>query len=207
MLRKTMIALLAVACVGLVSPTMVLARGGGGGGGGGHGGGMGGGGFGGGHGGFGGGGGFHGGGFGGGGFHGGMAGGFGGGGFHGRMAGGFRDGGFRGGEFRGRGFRDRDFGRRRFGFGYSYYPYEAVKLSRGKLYRSLACMRRPGRRCGFGVGSEDQTRSIRMIWRKLYAWTCQSTTALAFSSPRTISRRSPRLRMSAWGRSVAIRRR
>lgn len=38
-----------------------------------------------------------------------------------------------------------------------------------------------------------------MIWRKLYAWTCQSTTALAFSSPRTISRRSPRLRMSAWG--------
>src|SRR5438270_7113891 len=39
MLRKTVIALLAVASVGLVSPTMALARGGGGGGGGGHGGG------------------------------------------------------------------------------------------------------------------------------------------------------------------------
>src|SRR6266481_2332464 len=50
MLRKTVIALLAVASVGLVSPTMALARGGGGGGGG-HGGGMGGG-FGGGHGSF-----------------------------------------------------------------------------------------------------------------------------------------------------------
>ena len=62
MLRKTMIALLAVASIGLVSPTMALARGGGGGG---HGGGMGGGGFG------GGGGGFHGGGFSGGGFGGG----------------------------------------------------------------------------------------------------------------------------------------
>src|SRR5882724_8231256 len=88
MLRKTAIALLAVASVGLAAPTMALARGGGGGGGGGHGGG--GGGMGGGHGGgFGGGfggGGFHGGGFGGGGFHGGMAGG----GFHGGMAGGFR---------------------------------------------------------------------------------------------------------------------
>ena len=35
MLRKTVIALLAVASVGLVSPTMALARGGGGGGGGG----------------------------------------------------------------------------------------------------------------------------------------------------------------------------
>ena len=44
MLSKTVIALLAVASVGLVSPTMALARGGGGGGGG-HGGGMGGGGF------------------------------------------------------------------------------------------------------------------------------------------------------------------
>jgi hypothetical protein len=118
MLRKTVIALLAVASVGLAAPTMALARGGGGGGGGGGGHGGGGGGFGGGHGGgFGGG--FHGGGFGGGGFHGGMAGGF-----HGRMAGGFRDGGFRGGEFRGRGFRDRDFGRRRFGFGFSSYPYD-----------------------------------------------------------------------------------
>ena len=41
MLRKTVIALLAVASVGLASPTMALARGGGGGGGGGggHGGG------------------------------------------------------------------------------------------------------------------------------------------------------------------------
>src|SRR6266403_2469833 len=79
MLRKTAIALLAVASVGLAAPTMALARGGGGGGHGGGGGGMGGG-----HGG-----GF-GGGFGGGGFHGG---GFGGGGFHGGMAGGFRGGG------------------------------------------------------------------------------------------------------------------
>ena len=35
MLRKTVIALLAVASIGLVSPTMALARGGGGGGGGG----------------------------------------------------------------------------------------------------------------------------------------------------------------------------
>src|ERR1700747_911232 len=55
-LRKTIIALLAVASVGLASPTIALARGGGGGGHGGGGGGMGGG---------------HGGGFGGGGFHGG----------------------------------------------------------------------------------------------------------------------------------------
>ena len=38
-----------------------------------------------------------------------------------------------------------------------------------------------------------------MIWRKLYAWTCQSTTSLAFSSPRTISRRSPRLRIVGMG--------
>src|ERR1700716_2313286 len=79
MLRKTAIALLAVASVGLAAPTMALARGGGGGGmGGGHGGGFGGG-------------------FGGGGFHGG---GFGGGGFHGGFRGGgmaFHDGGFRGG--------------------------------------------------------------------------------------------------------------
>src|SRR3979409_503766 len=89
MLRKTVIALLAVASVGLASPTMALARGSGGGFGGG-------------------GGGFHGGGMGGGGFHGGMAGGF-------RDGGGFHD---RDGGFRGRGFhdRDRDFGRR-FGFG------------------------------------------------------------------------------------------
>jgi hypothetical protein len=115
MLRKTAIALLAVASVGLAAPTMALARGGGGGGGGGHGGG--GGGMGGGHGGGFGGGGFHGGGFGGGGFRGGgMA-------FH---DGGFRGGEFRGGrfgEFRGRGVHDRDFGRRRFGFGYPYYDY------------------------------------------------------------------------------------
>jgi hypothetical protein len=101
MLRKTVIALLAVASIGLVSPTMVLARGGGGGFGGG-------------------GGGFHGGGMGGGGFHGGgVAGGFHGGG----MAGGFHDeGGFHGGGFRGsRGFHDRSFGRR---FGFGFYPYD-----------------------------------------------------------------------------------
>jgi hypothetical protein len=109
MLRKTVIALLAVASVGLASPTIALARGGGGGGHGG--GGMGGG---------------HGGGFGGGGFRGGgFGGGFRGGGiaFH---DGGFRGGEFRGGrfgEFRGRGVHDRDFGRRRFGFGYPYYDY------------------------------------------------------------------------------------
>src|SRR3954464_11009533 len=83
MLRKTAIALLAVASVGLAAPTMALARGGGGGGGGGMGGGHGGG---------------FGGGFGGGGFHGG---GFGGGGIHGGMAGGFRGGGFRGGRMAG----------------------------------------------------------------------------------------------------------
>jgi len=70
-MRKTIVALFALAAVGLVQPTVASARGGGGGGG--HGGGGGGRG-----GGFGGGGGFHGGG--GGGFHGG---GFGGGGFHG----------------------------------------------------------------------------------------------------------------------------
>jgi hypothetical protein len=68
MIRKWMVALLALAAVGLVQPTAAFARGGGGGG---HGGGGGG----------------HGGGFGGGGFHGG---GFHGGGFHGRFAGGFR---------------------------------------------------------------------------------------------------------------------
>ncbi|SDS95592.1 hypothetical protein SAMN05444158_3818 [Bradyrhizobium canariense] len=112
MLRKTVIALLAVASVGLASPTMALARGGGGGGGGG--GGHGGGGF--------GGGGFHGGGFGGGGFHGGGLGGFAGG-FHGgQMASGFNGGGFRGGEFHGGGFHGHDFGRR-FGFGGGFYPY------------------------------------------------------------------------------------
>jgi len=117
MVRKSLIALLAVAALGLVSPTMALARGGGGGGG--HGGG-----------GFGGGGGFHGGGGfgGGGGFHGG---GFGGGGFHG---GGFAGGGFRGGGFAG-GFHNGGFGRgfhggfgRRFAFGsglgYGFYPYD-----------------------------------------------------------------------------------
>src|SRR5258705_3959127 len=90
MLRKTAIALLAFASVGLAAPTMALARGGGGGGGGGGGhgggGGMGGGGFG------GGGGGFHGGGLGGGGFH---RGGIRGGGLHCGMAGGLPDlGGF-----------------------------------------------------------------------------------------------------------------
>lgn len=77
MLRKSIIALAAVAAIGAFSPSLALARGGGGGG----------------HGGFGGGG-FHGGGFGGGGFHGG---GFGGGGFRGGgFAGmnGFRSGGF-----------------------------------------------------------------------------------------------------------------
>jgi hypothetical protein len=107
MLRKTVIALLAVTSVGMASPTMAFARGGGGGGGHGGGGGFGGGGF-------GGGGGFHGGGVGGGGFHGAMAGGF-------RDGGGFHDRG--GGFFSGRGFhgRGRDFGRR---FGFGFYPYD-----------------------------------------------------------------------------------
>ena len=102
MLHKTVVALLAVAAVGLVSPTMVLASGGGGGGGGGgHGGG---------------------GGFGDGGFHGaGMAGGFrsGGishGGFHDRDGGGFHD------HDAFRGHRDRDFDHRFIGFG--FYPYD-----------------------------------------------------------------------------------
>src|SRR3984893_565941 len=112
MLSKTVIVLLAVASVGLASPTMVLARGGGGGGGGFRGGGFAGG--------------VHGGGFDGGSFHGGMAGGFRDGGFHGRgFAGGFHDG--RGFHDRGgfhdrdcRGFHDRDFGHR---FGFGFYPY------------------------------------------------------------------------------------
>jgi hypothetical protein len=93
MSRKTVIALLTVASVGLVSPTVASARGGGGG----HGGSFGGGGF---HGGGFGGAGFHGGGFGGRGFH---SGGFVGGGFHG---GGFANG-FHGGDFHGREFRGR----------------------------------------------------------------------------------------------------
>ena len=71
MMRKTIIALFALAAVGLVQPTVASARGGGGGGGG-HGGGGGG----------------HGGGFGGGGFHGG-----GGGGWHGGGGGGWHGGG------------------------------------------------------------------------------------------------------------------
>jgi len=78
-----LIAVTLIACVGLMGPAPVCARGGGGGGGGGHGGGFGGGGF-------------HGGGF-GGGFHGG---GFGGG-FRGGSFGGFSGGHFSGGGFRG----------------------------------------------------------------------------------------------------------
>src|ERR1700730_1405829 len=89
-MRKTTIALFALAAVGLTQPTAAFARGGGGGGGGGHGGGGGG------HGGGMGGGGFHGGGFGGGGgFHGG------GGGFH--STAGFQGAGLGGGGFRGGG--------------------------------------------------------------------------------------------------------
>src|SRR6266850_3124630 len=100
MMRKTIIALFALAAVGLVQPNAAFARGGGGGG---HGGGGGGG--------HGGGGGFHGGSFGGGGFHGG--------GFHGGFAGGE----FHGGRFHG-GFHRRAF----VGFGFGpyydgYYPY------------------------------------------------------------------------------------
>src|SRR6266436_3585955 len=103
MMRKTIIALFALAAVGLVQPTVASARGGGGGGGGGHGGGGGrGGGFG-----------------GGGGFHGGGGGGFQGGGFHGRFAG----GGFHGGRFHG-GFHRRAFVGLGFGSYYDgYYPY------------------------------------------------------------------------------------
>ncbi|WP_426421096.1 hypothetical protein [Bradyrhizobium genosp. A] len=126
MLHKTVIVLLAVACVGSVSPTVALARGGGGG----HGGGLGGGGgFGGGafHGGGFGGGSFHSGGF-GGGYHGsGLAGGFGGGSFHGGgfgggyhgsgLAGGFHGGGFHNGGFHEHGFRHR------WAYGYGFYPH------------------------------------------------------------------------------------
>jgi hypothetical protein len=97
MLRKTIIALSAVASLGLMTPTIALARGGGGGGGGG----------------------FHGGGF-GGGFRGGMAGGFHDGGFHG---GGFHGGGFHDHGFRhrfgfGGGFYPYDYYD-----DYAYYPY------------------------------------------------------------------------------------
>jgi hypothetical protein len=93
MMRNTIIALFALAAVGLAQPTAAFARGGGGGGG--HGGGFGGGGF-------------HGGGFGGGGFNGG--------GFHG---GGFR-GGFHGG-FHRRAFVG--FGLGSYGYYDDYYPY------------------------------------------------------------------------------------
>jgi hypothetical protein len=96
-MRKTIIALFALAAFGLVQLTVASARGGGGGHGGGFGGGF--------HGGDGGG--FHGGGFGGGGFRGG--------GFHG----GFAGGGFHGGRFHRRAFVG-------FGFGPYYdgfYPY------------------------------------------------------------------------------------
>jgi hypothetical protein len=75
MLRKTVIALFAVASIGMLAPDVALARGGGGGGGGGHGGG---------------------------GFGGGHGGGFGG--AHGGFGGGFHGGGFHGGGFHGRGF-------------------------------------------------------------------------------------------------------
>jgi hypothetical protein len=140
MMRKTIIALFALAAVGLAQPTVASARGGGGGGGGGHGGGGGG------HGGGFGGGGFHGGGFGGGGFRGG---GFGGGGFRSAAigGGGFRSaaigsGGFRSGAFTTHGFRGAGFPQgfrhhgQRFAFGAfalgvgypyayydDYYPY------------------------------------------------------------------------------------
>jgi hypothetical protein len=99
MLRKTVIALFAVASIGMLAPGAASARGGGGGGGGGgHGGGMGGGGM-------------HGGGFGGGGFHGG--------GFHG---GGFHGGGFHNAFHHGRGFGVGAFG---LGLGYGLYdPYD-----------------------------------------------------------------------------------
>ncbi len=108
MMRKSIVALLAVAALGLAQPTAALARGGGGGGGG-HGGGGGGG-----HGGFA-----------AGGFHGGFAGGgFRGGGFHSGFAGGgFHDGGFHHGFHHG-------FHRHVFvGFGFGpyydgYYPYD-----------------------------------------------------------------------------------
>jgi hypothetical protein len=99
-MRKTIIALLAVAAVGLVQPTAAFARGGGGGGG--HGGGGGGGR------GMGGGGGFHGGGFGGG---------FRGGGFHG----GFASRGFNGGGFHRRAFVGVGLGS--YGYYDGYYPY------------------------------------------------------------------------------------
>jgi hypothetical protein len=100
MLRKTAIALFAVASIGILAPDVALARGGGGGGGGGHGGG---------------------------GFGGGHGGGFGGG--HGGFGGGFHGGGFHGGGFRGRGiglgfgglYGAYDY----YGdYGYPYYAYD-----------------------------------------------------------------------------------
>jgi hypothetical protein len=124
-MRKTIIALFALAAVGFVQPNPAFARGGGGGGhggaGGGHGGGFGGGGF-------------HGGGFGGGGFR---SAAIGGGGLRSAAIGGFRSGafaanGFRGGGFHhgfrrhGRGFASGAFA---LGLGYpysyydDYYPY------------------------------------------------------------------------------------
>ena len=144
MLHKTAIALLAVTSIGLISPTMALARGGGGGG---HGGG---------------GGGFHGGGgFGGGGFHGG--GGFGGGGFHGgNMAGGFHGGfgGFRGSGLYGHGFHGRGFGNRfafGTGLGYGFYdPYYYDSYAEGdgcyvvqrRVHTAHGWRRQPVQVCG-----------------------------------------------------------
>lgn len=136
-MRKTIIALFALAAVGLVQPTVASARGGGGGG---HGGG------------FGGGGGFHGGG--GGGFHGG---GFGGGGFHGGgFHGGFAGNGFRGGRFHG-GFHRRAFVGLGFGSYYDgYYPYayndyyddDGCYVVRRRVHTSYGWRVRPVRVCG-----------------------------------------------------------
>src|SRR5437868_15166103 len=109
MLRKTMIALFAMASVAMLTPDVASARGGFGGGGF-HGGGFGGGGF---HGG-----GFHGGGFGGGGFHGG---GFRGSAFHGGS--GFRGGRFAGGGFHGGGFRGGRFGGRNWGGNWRHHGF------------------------------------------------------------------------------------
>ena len=146
MLRKTIIAVVAAASVGMLAPNVALARGGGGGGGGGGhgGGGFGGGGFHGGGGGFGGGG-FHGGGFGGGGFRaGGLGGTLGGGGFHrGTMA----SGGFHGGDFHHGFHHERGYGGyRSYPYDYGYYDYGYPDYAYGDSYRQWRLLRRAAAR-------------------------------------------------------------
>jgi hypothetical protein len=129
MMRKTIIALFAVAAVGLVQPTVASARGGGGGG---HGGG------------------FHGGGFGGGGFRGGgFRGGFAGGGFHGGR---FHGGGFHGGFHRraivGFGFGPYYDGYYPYAYDDSYYGDGGCYLLRRRVHTRHGWRIRPVQVCG-----------------------------------------------------------